>query len=301
MNPLIVTIGLDHELVAKIREKVPGVRFVEYDTAPPNSFSVNGKFRIESPRVMGKFLEPDGVLWYGYYEGAEQVEAKKALALSLTPSFPDVRVTLPHDSRVVSLALATRVEMMVFGRTGRDAATPHGFVPGTASFDARVDTGGPWVAKLSDRHCGEGKERGDGPIFDGTRGGIVEPYFEGASIRVLCFGIEPHLDGTINRPHWVLRYESEDWRKNVRAKVTDVTADFLRDPQGRRVLTRALALQDYLSLQVAGYDFIVPEGPDATPRLLEVNAYPGLEDLPEAQEAFVRAAALWIEQLGLDA
>lgn len=54
------------------------------------------------------------------------------------------------------------------------------------------------------------------------------------------------------------------------------------------------ALAAHLGLVVAGIDFIVRDG---IPYLLEVNAYPGLDDVPEAEAAFVAAVEAWWSSL----
>ena len=53
---------------------------------------------------------------------------------------------------------------------------------------------------------------------------------------------------------------------------------------------RRLDMTERLGLAIAGVDYVLA-GHDAM--LLEVNAYPGLEDLPDSGEAFVEMAAAW--------
>jgi glutathione synthase/RimK-type ligase-like ATP-grasp enzyme len=80
-----------------------------------------------------------------------------------------------------------------------------------------------------------------------------------------------------------LHYESADWRKNVGATIT--VADV--DPE---LLARARRTADRLGLAIAGVDYVVTE---SEAMLLEVNAYPGLEDLPDASEAFIGMPETW--------
>ena len=96
---------------------------------------------------------------------------------------------------------------------------------------------------------------------------------EGRSERILLVG----------ERSWQLRYESADWRKNIGATVTAVEPD-------AHLVARARATCGRLGLIIAGVDYIVNEG-GAT--LLEVNAYPGFDDVPEANDAFVELAAAW--------
>lgn len=53
---------------------------------------------------------------------------------------------------------------------------------------------------------------------------------------------------------------------------------------------QACRIATHLGLAVAGIDFVVRDGEAF---LLEVNAYPGLDDVPDAQSAFVELAARW--------
>ena len=257
MQRLLVTIGLDEPLVESLRAALDA-RIVAYPS-PPAVHARAGVLRVESARVQGKWLEPDGVLFYSYFDDAR--EARRTLALAATPTFPDVRATLPLDDRILALVAAVRAE--------GESPTPRGYLPA----GVRVSLADERVIKWGDRHCGEGKERVRGDVCRDV-GAIVEPFLAGRSERVLVVG-----DAV-----WQLRYESADWRKNVNATVREVAQDAALVARARRTAAA-------LGLDVAGIDYIVGEDGRAT--LLEVNAYPGFDDVPAAADAFVGSAARW--------
>ena len=61
-------------------------------------------------------------------------------------------------------------------------------------------------------------------------------------------------------------------------------------PPDAALLARARRTATALGLNVAGLDYIVD---DEGAALLEANAYPGLEDLPAAQDAFIELLKAW--------
>jgi hypothetical protein len=256
----IVTIGVDEDVVARIRAKVD--RPVRSYPAPPRIEVRDGVTLVESARIAGKMFEAAGLVWHGYFDNVGEI--RRALALSSTPSFPDIRATLPLDDRFVSLAMATRVDRV---------EEPRGVLRTGESIELASER----VAKWGHRHCGDGKARVAGP-FAANELTSLEPFVEGTSERVLVIG----------EAAWQLRYESEDWRKNVNARVTPV------DPANRRLVARARRIADALALPMVGVDFVVRTD-DAV--LLEINAYPGLEDAPGAVDAFVDAVAAWAVNL----
>jgi hypothetical protein len=252
---LLVTIGLEPAFVDSLRQRLEA-RVVAYP-AVPRLYSVDGQVRVESASVAGRWLEPSGVLFYGYFEDAGP--ARRALALGSTSTFPDVGATLPLDERAMALLLALRAEGLVSRR---------GFLP----RGVPVTVEGEHVLKWGNRHCGEDKARVTGK-FDPVNDAVIEPFVTGRSVRILLVGDRA----------WQLHYESADWRKNVGATIT--VADV--DPE---LLARARRTADRLGLAIAGVDYVVTES-DAV--LLEVNAYPGMEDLPDASEAFIGMAETW--------
>ncbi len=103
---LLVTIGLDPDLVQRLRG-VLEARLVAY-SAVPRLYSLEGRVRVESANVSGRWLEPQGIVYYGYFEGSGV--QRRALALGATPTFPDVGTTLPLDERAMALLLASRAD-----------------------------------------------------------------------------------------------------------------------------------------------------------------------------------------------
>jgi len=256
---LLVTIGLDADLVQKLRG-VLDARLVAY-ASPPSLHSIDGRVHVESATVAGRWLQPDGVIYYGYFEEAAAV--RRSLALGDIPTFPDVRATIALDDRALALIAALRVDERGPGR---------GYLPQATELAVRERQ----VLKWGNRHCGDDKGLVEGAIV-AEHDSIVEPFVVGRSERILIVGERT----------WHLRYESDDWRKNVRANVTTI------DPEPRLV-ARARQTAARLGLDVAGVDYVV--GDDGAV-LLEVNAYPGLEDLPDAAEAFVACATQWWERI----
>lgn len=247
-------IGLDN--AKELAQRIDG-HFTLYDV-PPRMYADRGLLYAESPRIMGLWLPVDAVIWYSYFPDNEKsFQARRAIALSVAVSFPDVRQTILHDDRALSLIQAQAADS---GPT-----LPRGYAPSGVDLTFEGNT----VLKVGDDHCGDGKSRvsADCPALDHPA--IAEPFIEGESVRVLVVG----------RTAWVLKYESTDWRKNVNAKVTEVhSAEF----EGLVPRARTIAIR--LNLPVLGVDFI---GSNETGwYLLEVNAYPGLDQAEGAQEAF---------------
>src|SRR5512138_2714696 len=100
--PLLTVIGLDAPLAQRVKDAVGG-RVVVYPDAPA-CFAMDGRLRIESPTMAGRWLEPDGVVFYSYIEGAGDL--RRAIAASATPSFPDVRSTIGLDDKFLALVAA---------------------------------------------------------------------------------------------------------------------------------------------------------------------------------------------------
>jgi glutathione synthase/RimK-type ligase-like ATP-grasp enzyme len=270
MRQLIV-IGIEDPLLERLRGRIDA-NFTVYPNVP-RILSHGGQTYVESARIMNHWLKPDGIIYHGYYFNDHVPAARRALALSDTPTFPDVRRTLPHDDRAVSLAMA-----MAADRPRKLDVVRRGFIPKGEDFGLKDRV----VVKEGAVHCGEGvslldfREGGNGDVLRGTFEGIVEPFFEGRSERILIIG--GHF--------YHLRYESEDWRKNVRTtKVLKLANDFTPD-----LIERTSALLQRLDLQIAGVDFLMHGD---TAHLLEVNAYPGLDDVPEALDAWANAAYQW--------
>jgi len=255
---LLVTIGLDAALVTALEQTLEA-RIVAYP-AIPRAFSIDGRVLIESARVAGRLIEPRGVLFYSYFDAPDAAIVRRALALSDVPTFPDVTRTIHLDDKAVGLVAALEAGV---------PRLPRGYVPAgeIPSF------AGERVLKWGHRHCGEDKVRAASG-FVVPQPALVEPFVEGTSERVLLIG--DHA--------WHLRYESADWRKNVGATITTLAAP---EPA---LLDAARRVATHLGLLVAGIDFLVRDG---VPYLLEVNAYPGLDDVPDAPAAFVGHAEEW--------
>jgi glutathione synthase/RimK-type ligase-like ATP-grasp enzyme len=197
-------------------------------------------------------------------------KSRRSLALSNTPTYPDVRTTLAHDERAVSLALALAAD------SGPKLA--RGFIP-----MGETHAGGVAVVKEGNEHCGNGVRRwnfgdedGSGILrrVPGSLEGIIEPFVEGLSQRILAMKYSTYH----------LKYESEDWRKNVNSKVQ------VANVAGFSLSDRANEIADKLKLHPVGIDFLIAK--EAT-YLLEVNAYPGFDDVPEAKKDFIACIEEW--------
>jgi hypothetical protein len=268
-GPLIAVIGLDSPEVEILRREAPEIRFVHYPAppeTPPLPHALDGHFFMESKTKIGKLLDFDGVIYYGYFENADNI--RRAIALSDIPSYPDIAPTLAHDDRAMSLALADRADV------SRGAGGWHPRRRGYLSAHQSKAVTTESVHKRTFGHCGVGKYRAQpGEEIIGSPS-VVEPFIEGVSKRVLL----------VESNNWILRYDSVDWRKNVGGTVAIDTWG----PDSAGLLDRAFHIQRTLNLDVVGIDFVVPE--NASPVLLEVNAYPGFDDVPEAAEAFSKLA-----------
>ncbi|MBN9166928.1 MAG: hypothetical protein BGO98_39940 [Myxococcales bacterium 68-20] len=256
---LLIVIGLDADLVQRLRS-VLEARVVAYP-AVPRIYSLEGRVFVESASVVGKWLEPRRVVFYGYFDDAGA--ARRALALGSTPTFPDVGMTLPLDERAMALLLASRAD---------EGAPGRGYLPAGISLALDKEQ----VLKWGSRHCGEDKARVVGPV-DVTEAAVVEPFLQGRSERILLVG--DHA--------WHLRYESADWRKNVGASVTTIAPD-------PALVARARRTAQALGLVIAGVDYVVNEH-GAT--LLEVNAYPGFDGESQAADAFIDLVERWWRQV----
>jgi hypothetical protein len=253
---LLITIGLDDHLATRVPEVVDA-RVVSYPVVP-QCWALDGKVFVESARVAGRWLQPDGVVFYSYFENADL--ARRAIALSSTPSYPDVSKTLPHDDQIVSLLLASQADG---GSVARGFAGP----------GRQVTFEGERVFKWSNRHCGDDKAKQAAP-FVSNEPTLIEPFLEGTSERILLVG-----DAV-----WNLDYESSDWRKNVGSVVR------ARTTPDRDLVSRARRTAQALGLRVVGVDYLVAS---SGPALLEINAYPGLTDAPGAEDAFLAEISAW--------
>lgn len=247
---LLVTIGLDAPVVdALARLETHVISF----PAPPKTLAIDGRAYVESARKVGRLLRPRGIVYYGYFDTPEAGNVRRALAIADTPTFPDVRRTIMLDDKTLGLVLALGAGAAKLDRS----FFPPGELP---VFE------GERVLKWGNRHCGEDKIRARSGHLQ-QHAALGEPFVHGTSERVLLVG----------ERSWHLRYESDDWRKNVDGIVESIDPNLTLVTQARRVA-------DHLGLAVAGVDFIVRDG---VPYLLEVNAYPSLDDAPGATEAFV--------------
>lgn len=261
----LACIGLAPADVGAVKAKFEGA-VVVYEV-PPKMYSHLGQLYAESQSVAGKWLPIDLVAWYGYFPETEHShDVRKAIALSDAPSFPDIRRTVLHDERALSLIQAELA----------DPGEPlhRGYM--TRGSRAILKEMSVW--KVGNAHCGDGKLLVDGFHPQADNSGVLEPFVKGDSIRALI----------VDRKFWMLKYESSDWRKNVKAKVTEV-----HPAEYHGVQARAWTIFDKLGLWAGvGIDFI---GSNETGwKLLEVNAYPGLDDVAEAQEVFRRRLVAFV-------
>ncbi len=266
MHRPLISIGLDHHIVESIKAEVGHVIDYQY---LPDIYSVNGVSYVQSQSGT-HYIRPCGILYYCYFDspGCQ----RRSLALSDTPTFPDVRQTIHHDDKVLSLIAARTADAgLGYGFPGDDV--PRGF----ASEEIHVSIETPLVAKWGQWHCGDGKKICDGNI-DVPEPSILEPFIKGESHRILIVG----------HSSWQIYYESDDWRKNVNSKIT-----ILNKPD-YKLVERALRIKEHLRLGVVGIDFIVN---DTGSYLLEVNAYPGLDQVPEAEAEFIKYAVSWVKSV----
>ena len=255
----IAIIGLDDDIVKEIKE-LSNERVVSYPM-PPKGYSLEGQMYVEHPHRMDDWIAPSKVIFYSYFDDAQ--EFRRALALSNTPTFPDVRAT---DDKVNSLIMASKFLA---------DSLPRGYL----TLETVVDLPRESVVKIGNSHCGENKIKTHGKYF-GISSGLVEPFIVGDSYRVLSVGDK------YTGCHRLVYLDSNDWRKNVNG--TSMVITELAESENI-LLHEGINLAQNLSLEVCGSDFIIDK--DGNSYLLEVNAYPGLDDVPEAKQTFIDLAA----------
>jgi len=268
MQPLI-SIGLEPHIVEAIKAEVGHI--VDYQYLP-DIYSIDGVTYVQSQFGV-HYIRPRGILYYCYFDNPGS--KRRSLALSNTPTFPDVRHTIQHDDKVLSFVAARMADTgsVITAPLYSVQDVPRGF----ASADHQISIETPVVAKWGQWYCGDGKKICEGTV-DAPEPAILEPFIKGESHRILFVG----------HSAWQIRYESDDWRKNVNSKITVLNKpDF-------NLVERARRIQRNLHLNVVGIDFVIN---DTGAYLLEVNAYPGLDQVPEAESVFIKQAILWAQSL----
>lgn len=283
---MVAVIGLEHDVIAQLKDRCgKDVRFTIYE-APPRIYAHQGKAYLAHSNIMDHYITPDFVIWYGYFEDPDDPKqsakirsSRLALAISNTPSYPDVRTTLPWDDKMLSVVMALNVE----GISPARGLFPHS--SGTAKRD--IQRTPKTVLKWGNGHCGDGKQllmTGDESVTASYGHDVLaEPFVEGRSYRILI------VDNYLCQ----LEYESPDWRKNVQSTIK------LSQGFDIEMASRAQEIADHCFLSVAGIDFVKPHDGFAT--LLEVNAYPSLEQDTKnhgitSKIAFCRQAAEKIQE-----
>jgi hypothetical protein len=276
MNVPAYAIGLPSEWVAEIKMRSE-VRYIAESAVVPKVYASEGKSYLESQQTPGRYLQPECVLWYGYFP--DSTYARKALAISNTPTFPSIRRAFPWDDKMTAVIMAQEA----------DHPVNRGFHPplGLGEFYPCPSWAPNTVLKWGNSHCGENKQLlvtvGE-PIEDGTHNLLSEPYVDGESYRVLVVGQYVSY----------LRYTSSDWRKNVQGKVEKIR-ELKRDARGKvpivnnDLAVRTLRILSEYNLDVAGVDFVVPKD-ETEAMLLEVNTYPSLDEDAVAREHFIEMA-----------
>lgn len=251
----IVSIGLEDDVVAEIQKR-SGHKILSFPT-PPRIYAKEGKAYVIHPHIMDHYFAPDFVLWYGYFEDPSDPKrnaiirgSRLALAISNTPTFPEVRTTLPWDDKMLAVVLAITVD---------EISPPRGLFPPPNPVQSTPNT----VLKWGNSHCGEGKQllvTGQEESQACVGDVLAEPFVEGRSYRILI------VDNYLCQ----LEYKSADWRKNVQSSIkTCETVNF-------NMALRAQEIASHYCLSVVGIDFVQADE-NEPPMLLEVNAYPSLE------------------------
>ncbi len=253
-------IGLDRELAEPIRNRIrsPDNRVLVYDT-PPKGYTENAYLHLEHPSAEGLWYPIDRALYYSYFPNV--LGLRKAMAFAITPTYPNVRKTILHDDKDLSLLLME----------GDHQSLGRGYVPANTQM-----TLGHYrrVVKQGNEHCGEGKFKLEsGTTFAPSVDSLLEDFVFGESYRILVIGDKA----------WTIHYESEDWRKNVggtQTLVSNLKLEKLYLSEAKR-----------LGLAVAGFDCIINDV-NGCWHTLEVNCYPGIPDF--AQEHFINEACKFL-------
>lgn len=186
-----------------------------------------------------------------------------ALAGAPIPCWPDPAALLGLSDRHAALARCISAGLVTHGvvqaRWTREPVLPF-----------------PYVLKIGDDHRGEGKHliqsAADIVRWDGIA--TMEPFFEGASVRVLLLGDRA----------FGARIENEGtWIKNAPGAVIE---PWDPDPD---LIAHARRAMDLFGLEIAGVDYVIDR---AGPHLIELNPFPrvGLssESVEVARELFAR-------------
>ncbi len=121
----------------------------------------------------------------------------------------------------------------------------------------------PFVIKVGNKHCGDGKYLiNDLKNIIGWDGiATIEPYFEGQSIRILF----------IDDKYFAIKYENnESWIKN--SPGCEVT---LLNEIPKLCLEHAKLVKNLFNLEVCGIDYIIKKNDNHY--FLEYNQFPGLD------------------------
>jgi len=267
-------IGFESYIVDALKRDSRGRNIIDYDTLP-KAYSDKGVFYLEHPHMDGFMLAPERILFYSYFP--DSLGFRKAMAFGTQPTWPPVRSTILHDDKDLSILVSL----------GRGASLDKGYLPrGTVSQTFKSSR----VFKTGNDHCGEGKvlqhapQVQEGPTFKAEgycyiakEPTLVEPFIRGESYRVLVLGSES----------WVIRYDSEDWRKNVRGTRTVIEHP---DSYQMSMVRHANEVVARCGLPLAGIDYVLDEY--GCFHFLETNCYPEIPDF--AEDSFIQLASLFI-------
>lgn len=253
VHPLI-TRHLDCPFV--VSETLPSIRLEE------------GALLVKRTGGMGTgYLPVSHVLYHGIFE--DDLDCITALALWRGHCLPNARGMIRARPRVPCLIEALQVTKFGGG--------PRGFAFGGQTVTAHSAR----VAKFGQMHCGEGKDRFEGPrVCDIPT--LVEPFIAGRAVRIMAIG----------ERIWQIRLEGDDWKKSIHAD----TAAFESPREDLVGDTRAL--MKHFELEVAGVDYMIDESD--TPVLLEVNHIPNVDRFEEITHAYVHYALAWLRERGVN-
>lgn len=270
----IVLIGLEDSAVEKIKARFKNEKTFYVYPYMPKGYSNYGVFRVEHPYILDLFIKPDVVIFYSYFENS--MGFRKAIALSEAPSFPDVKKTILHDDKDLSFMICNQFE---YENDYVPIDTGVGYVP--ANIKVKLGNNNR-VIKQGNAHCGEGKFLASGE-FESEKDSLVESFVEGDSYRVLLI-----LDKA-----WIIKYESDDWRKNVGG--TQTVKEFKEqdfDFGINHIVNYSRQLSKKMGLDICGIDFVLNNN---VARFLELNTYPGIPQ--ELEDFFVECLCKKINEL----
>ena len=261
MKPRILLIGLLPEEVESIKQTLSiDFLIVAYDLLPEVTLN-NGVLSVESPRVMGKFLKVDQVIFHSIYE--KDYDFITLLALWNGPCLPNATAMMNLRERIQGLIRSLEVSNF--------DGIPRGMTIGKQKYNSSKEV----VAKWGVWHCGEDKHKFNGE-WQSEETSVIEDFIEGEAVRIMLIGDK----------YWQIRLTGDTWLKSIHNDGSwemELDESLLRDSQ---------EIAKSFGIEMVGIDYMM--GTNGVNYLLEVNHIPNITVFPFIKEAFIKYATNWL-------